>query len=222
MIVLENCCFYPQKFLDETVLLDLLPGQFCCSLRNFIEVAGKKFTKNKIAGSIKKLITCQFLRQEVRHRKTILTITHLETYELILNASQTSSQTSLRQVSDKSQTITKKDKKEKKVKNDISSVDAEKKNDEIFFGPIFKIKPKEYEALCETLTKPVADDYICRVSDYCESTGKRYNSYSAAVRTFFRNDKDKHRELPKERKFAPSSKQENNVKHINNFNEAVL
>jgi len=45
-----------------------------------------------------------------------------------------------------------------------------------------------YSDLCDRYGKPVADEYIQKVDDYCENHGKSYSNWVNAVHTYIRND----------------------------------
>ncbi len=116
--ILARVCYSPQKFLDHGKIIELEPGQICTTIRAIQKWCGPHFSKNDIERSIKQLILCGFLRQEVRHVKSIITISHTETYDYLLNNVETGNETRLRQDRDKIETQNKKDKKDKKVKEE--------------------------------------------------------------------------------------------------------
>lgn len=103
-VLLENVCFYPQKYDDHGVLINLEVGQWCGTYRDLVKLCGKYGDKNVVERSIKKFILYEFVRQEVRHKKSIITITHKDTYELIKRASETRSESILRQDRDRIET----------------------------------------------------------------------------------------------------------------------
>lgn len=80
--ILDHVCFKPQKFNDSGVVIDLEPGQLCITIRRLIELCGDDFSKNDIERSLQKLIKFNFMRQDIRHKKTVLTVTHLDTCKL--------------------------------------------------------------------------------------------------------------------------------------------
>jgi hypothetical protein len=90
----------------------------CATIRQIQALCHASISKNDVERSIKKLILVDFLRQEVRHHKSIITISHRDTYELIKKASETRSETTLRQDRDNFETEKKKGKKVKKEKKD--------------------------------------------------------------------------------------------------------
>lgn len=132
-VILKNVCYFPRKFDDSGVLIDLEPGQMCVSIRRIQELCHASISKNDVERSIKKLILCQIVRQEVRHRKSIITIAHSDTYELIINAGETRSETNLRRSRDNFETQKKKDKKEIK-KEEVLAQTASPLRNEITFS----------------------------------------------------------------------------------------
>lgn len=124
IIILENACFRPQKFNDSGIIIELEPGQVCASIRQITKWLGKYGDKNIVERAIKRFVLCGFLRQEVRHTKSIFTISHKDTYESIKKASETGSETELRQFRDSFETQKKKDKKDKNEKKEEEHVDA--------------------------------------------------------------------------------------------------
>lgn len=69
--ILEFCCFKPKKIDDHGVIIDLLPGQCMITLRSFAEYIGAE--KNDVERAIARFSKVKILRQEVRHKKTIIT-----------------------------------------------------------------------------------------------------------------------------------------------------
>lgn len=58
----------------------------------------------------------------------------------------------------------------------------------ISLGSHVKIKQKDYDDFIVKHGKPLIDDIIERVNDYCASHGKPYKDYAAAIRTFIKNN----------------------------------
>jgi len=114
LVILANTCYRPQKYNDHGVILDLEPGQFCTTYRELADLCKKKTTKDHVDRAIKKFALYHFLRQEVRHIKSVLTICHKDTYDLIVNSNETGFATTLRQDCDRIATEKNKDKKDKK------------------------------------------------------------------------------------------------------------
>jgi hypothetical protein len=124
IIILDHICFKPQKFDDHGVIIELLPGQVCASEGEILRWCGKHAKKNEIERSVKKLILCQFLRREVRHRKSIFTITHSDTYELILRGSEVGSEVNLRQTRGRKEE--REERKEEKLANESELANPDK------------------------------------------------------------------------------------------------
>jgi hypothetical protein len=116
--ILSHVCYLPQKFNDHGNIIDLKPGQICTTIREILKWCGDDFSKTEIERCIKKLILCGFCGQEVRHVKSVISITHSDTYELLIQYSETRNETKLRQDRDKIET--EKDKEDKDISNDIS------------------------------------------------------------------------------------------------------
>lgn len=96
-VLVDNACFSICKFDDHGHVFDLQPGQFCGSYAEIKELCGKHVKLIDVERAIKKLISYDFLRQEVRYRKSIITITHQDTYKLIIRGSEVNNEANLRQ-----------------------------------------------------------------------------------------------------------------------------
>ncbi len=138
LVILEHVVYgAKQEFDDHGKIITLLPGQICITIRGLQDLCGKYISKNEIERAIKKLFLYQFVRQEVRHVKTILTITHKDTYDMILKEGETTIETRLRQDRDKIETQIKKEeinKKEIKDKHIAQSASPLRKKDPLFFN----------------------------------------------------------------------------------------
>jgi len=136
LVILNHVVFKKKMFDDHGHLIELQPGQYCGSYDEILALAGKYISRNEIERAIKKLFLYQFVSQEVRYKKSIITITHPETYELILKASETTSELNLSQTRVKlelEKNKENKDKKEKKIINLAQSTSSLRKADLIFF-----------------------------------------------------------------------------------------
>lgn len=69
---------------------------------------------------------------------------------------------------------------------------------------------KEYQKLIDKHGKSVVDDYIEKVSGYCQSSGKKYKDYYATVQNWLRKDKPN-------TKSSASYSIDDIKKNINNF-----
>jgi hypothetical protein len=153
LAILDHICFRPQKFDDHGNLIELLIGQVCTTIREITTWLGKFGNKNIVERAIKKFILYDFVRQEVRHSKSIFTIRHRDTYELIKRASETRSETILRQDLDKIETQTKNEKNEKKEKENKSREALEKVVNGNFSNDIEFDKEKLENVISQTETK---------------------------------------------------------------------
>jgi hypothetical protein len=114
-VILENVYYKPTRFDDHGHLIDLMPGQICISERELLKRCGKFVTRIEVQRAIKRLSCVGYLSQEVRHKKSILTITYSEFYESIKNENAPTSEPNL------SQTRAIKEERKKDKKNIYSS-----------------------------------------------------------------------------------------------------
>jgi len=57
------------------------------------------------------------------------------------------------------------------------------------FGEFVKLKPEDYERLCNSIGKNLVNSYIQKINDYLLSLGKKpYKCYAAAIRQWHRRD----------------------------------
>lgn len=115
LTIIEHAIYKAQKLDDFGVIIELQPGQVLTTFRQIVEWCNcKEISKNDVERCVKKLIQLRFLGQEVRHKKSILTVLHEDTYNLIKHASETRSETNVRQTRDKLETEKNKENKENK------------------------------------------------------------------------------------------------------------
>jgi hypothetical protein len=89
--LLANACFAPWQQDDHGVLIDLLPGQFMCTIRYLADLAN--VGKNDAERALKKFVEMKIVRLEVRHKKTIVTIL----YGIKFKSDETTKETGKRQ-----------------------------------------------------------------------------------------------------------------------------
>lgn len=166
LVILEHVCYRPQKFDDHGHIIELQIGQMCASLREIRKLCGKYIKLWDVERGIDKLILCQFVRQEVRHRKSIITITHLDTYNIILNECATTSGTNLRQTCDINKEV-KKEKKEKTNKKEI---------EKIAFRDCVTLSQVEHDNLLALHGKDLLGKMLDILDSFKGSTGKEYKS----------------------------------------------
>lgn len=164
IVLVDHACFNICKFDDHGHIFELKPGQFCASYAEIKELCGKHVNLIDVERAIKKFILYDFVRQEVRYRKSIITITHTDTYNLIIRGSEVTSEVNLRQTCGKLE-VQKKNKRTKEQKTTTPPtpsnegaivVSFEKSQDneilEILNG-LPKLKPDDKEALTPTEKK---------------------------------------------------------------------
>ncbi|HSX38124.1 MAG TPA: hypothetical protein VLE95_04755 [Chlamydiales bacterium] len=89
LTILDHVLFVETQFDDHGKILTLFPGQFCASLEEIARLCGRSVTKSDVQRGLIRLEKFGFLKQEVIHVKTVLTITHKDTYDLIYKAGDT-------------------------------------------------------------------------------------------------------------------------------------
>lgn len=100
MTIVFRAAFKKMTHNIQGVLIEIQPLQLCATIRQILDWSGKWVSKNDVEGAIRYFTKVNFLRQEVRHGKTIITICNKEICEEFSKASQTTTQTEVRQKSD--------------------------------------------------------------------------------------------------------------------------
>ena len=85
MYLIEGACFAPCQQDDHGKLIDLKPAQIMITQRGF--ATWIKVKENDVRRAIERFSKVKILMQEVTHKKTIITITHQDTYERFLSYS---------------------------------------------------------------------------------------------------------------------------------------
>lgn len=108
--LLLRCAWKKTTFVSNGHVIELLPGQFACSLRNMANIfnpqgrrglsSEDKYTKHDIVGAINYFFTLRLLVREVRHGITILTITDPDIYDSNFNFIRTDDRTASGQQAD--------------------------------------------------------------------------------------------------------------------------
>lgn len=133
--------YKPEKFNIHGEVVELQIGQFCTTLRELAKLCGEDFHyNNDVARGLTLLEKCGFLRLELRQRKTIITITHEDTYSLMVEQAEARFETKLRQ---------KRDIKEERKK--------EKKEDQSARSVHFSYQTNKFEGL--------SDSYLCLLKE---------------------------------------------------------
>ena len=171
--------------------------------------------KNDVERGLKRFFEVKILRQEVRHTKTIITITHQETYDLIKSFSETKKETKVRQERDKSET----------QKDTVDTLDKEKQQQQgescfADFAAAFYERLKEIPLSQEDIILFSQDEYsqdrVDLAIDYIKTKieeGKKPDSIIATLRW--------HCKLPKPPK-ANSKKSTEQQEEAEIFNKFLL
>lgn len=114
--LLEKAVYKPKKFDDHGKVIDIMPGQICASLSEIAEMCGKWCSKKIIERAIIQLEKYGFLGRSKGHKRSLLTITHSDTYEYFKESNGTDFGTILGRSWDDPGTEKKKEKKVKKEK----------------------------------------------------------------------------------------------------------
>jgi hypothetical protein len=128
MTLLHHVAFSSYTMDDHGTLVTVNPGQFLTTEREFSELCNhsrpkdmKRIERNFVARTWSKLNYIGFLSQKISHKKTLLTLTRKDIYEI----SEPKNELKLSQTQAKDEPEKKKDKKEKKDNiNNPPSVDA--------------------------------------------------------------------------------------------------
>lgn len=70
--IIDHACYAPCQQDDHGILINLLPGQFLCSIRKLAELAN--VGRKDVEHAIERFSKIEILGQEVRHTKTVFTI----------------------------------------------------------------------------------------------------------------------------------------------------
>lgn len=108
------------EFNDFGTNIILKPAQVCISIRDLMLACGTMYSKNDVERGLQRLEkNLKIVRREVRHQRCVITITHKDTYDLIIRKSETESETVLRQFRDSFETEKNKGNKENKLNKEL-------------------------------------------------------------------------------------------------------
>lgn len=198
--IIQDVCFLPCKHDDHGQTIDLEIGQMATTIRRFAQE--KNIDKNDVERAFKRFFKVGILRQEVRHIKTIITITHKETYERIKRYSETLSETKVRQERDKSET-----QKEILETFEIDEINKKKikkeKVEKIFHehGEYVKLTTDQYDSLVSEFGKDYIESLIEDMNLWIPNN-RNYKDYNAAIRGWIRRSKKNTKEEIKESTFV--------------------
>lgn len=187
--ILSNACYTERKFSIAGNVILVRPGQLCIALRALVELCNKnvRFKEDKVdlpfvQRSVSFFTKVEFVRQEVIHGKSLLTICHRELYEHFQSQSDTGTDTN--SIHDR---YTNEERKERKdMKETIDRADApdrsslfniefeEEKKPSIFDAPTPPTK-KDQKLTPEQETQyQKIWEYLCK-SQMAEGTTTRNN-----------------------------------------------
>jgi hypothetical protein len=146
------------------------PGQMITSLRSIKKIAGKGISIKNIRTCLQRFQKYEFLAYKSAKTGRLVTIINWESYQSNKNRWQGNRQTGGKQVATN--------------KNDKNDKNKEK----IYKRESVCMKESEYQKLCTSLGKDIADTYIDDLNLYIQSTGKKYKSHYAVVLNWHRRD----------------------------------
>ena len=142
-VILDHSLFVATQFDDHGVILDLHPGQFCASLEELARLSGKQISKLDVQRGLVRLRKYGFLMCEVIHVKTVITITHPDTYDLICKISDTKNDSVLMQERSEKDSERKKEMNEENEKKEFARSAAPPRNTKNQI--IFSFERRQYE-----------------------------------------------------------------------------
>jgi len=99
LTIMDRASFEVQEKDDHGIIISLEVGQLLCTIRQLAEWAN--VDKNEAERAVSRFLKVGILRQEVRHTKTLLTLTFPITYKQMKHLSETRSETKVRQDRDR-------------------------------------------------------------------------------------------------------------------------
>lgn len=121
LTILQNCAFNKTTYDIQGKTIDIFPGQVCITIRKLEEWSGNDISKNDVEGALVYFSRVKFLRQEVRHRKSIITIIEPSICIHCFSANQTTNQTEIRQRSDIKEEQQEQQEHKKKIKKEANA-----------------------------------------------------------------------------------------------------
>ena len=182
MVILDHCVWKPTKFDDHGLIIDLQPAQICISERELLKKCGKYISRNDIQRSIKKFILYQFVSQEVRRKKSIITITHKDTYDLFTKQSDATSEPNLSQTRAKLEPERNKEKKEKN-ENKKEKINKKEIPEKIAIREWVSLTQDELDSFRSRFLPELAEKMLDILDAYNTSRQKHYASDYGALKT---------------------------------------
>lgn len=165
LTILMNCAFKPTEFNIDNNIVKIEVAQFCISFRDLAELCNKgvrfkadKIDKNIVERSVSLFLQFGFVRHEVRHDKSIITITYKEIYDQFKNASETSSETRPRH-------------------NRDTNEELEEREDSSFKKKTIKEKDSDRSKISPSLKKEVSEEDVLVINSVCEDKRLKIRDY---------------------------------------------
>lgn len=177
--IINHAAIAAHDFNDHSKIVRVEVGEICFSLEIIRDLCGSGVSKKQVERSITYFKRVKFLGQRPGHRRSILKITHPDTYDLI--SKQTGTRVGTRPGQDRDISREGIERKEEKKRESARSSTS--------FGKFVKLETAEYEALSAKFGKPELDAMIEKINDHCESTGRTYVGFAATIRAWFRRER---------------------------------
>ena len=175
------------EFNDHGKIITLEPGQLCYPIRRLAIECGKKTSRNQVERAIVYFCFYDFSRQDAGHRTSILTITHKDTYDLLLKTSETTCETRARQERDINEEYKEvKDIKKKKVAANDSADRSRPTAASINFSFEFRkwenIQPADLEGWKQAYPAVDIEAELLRMAEWLlANPANRKNNYRAFI-----------------------------------------
>ncbi len=175
LTIYDYCVFETKKMNDHGVIIELQPLQFLTTYRDLLELCNlKEISKGKLERSLSKFFLIGFSRQEVRHVKTLITITEPSICNLHENINGTRNGTRSRQDRDKIETESNKIRSKQEKKKEINK---EKVREWVELTKI------EFDTLIEKHGTELANEMLDILDAFNTSKQKHYASDYGAMKT---------------------------------------
>lgn len=175
--IIELSCFRPRQFCDNGVLLDLQIGQVCISERRLAKECGPEFCKSLIHRCLLRFKYVSFSDHSVNHNKLIITITHIDTYNLIKNASESTIEPRSDQLRTTKEEVKKRRSiKKEKYKKENPPIDKKQPSAKIAYREFVTLTPQEYSNLLALHRQDKLDRMLDILNSYKGRSGKIYLS----------------------------------------------
>lgn len=174
--LIERACFLKCQQDDHGKVIDLLPGQCLITQRGFAKYINVK--ENDVRRAIERFSKVKILTLEVKHTKTLITITHSDTYNLIKSYSDATSDAKVTQ--ERRKNDAEKDKEDNADKEDkLKKVKKEK----ILIREWVKLTQDEKDKIFHLHGDKLANEMLDILDAYNTSRQECYKSDFGALKT---------------------------------------